>query len=307
MYEFSIFNLSMGQPLVSICIPTYNGASFLKEALASAREQTYSNIEVVVSDDMSTDGSWEMLERFRESVPFPVHLYKHDPQGIGANWNNTIRKAQGKYIKFLFQDDVLKPTCVEKMVAFLESHPTYGLVACKRDFIIEGSVTDEIQNYVTSYTNLQRQFTFEGEVLTLDTSLFKRPDFFMPPQNKVGEPPTIMFPKAILEEVGYFDEDLKQILDYVFCYRVIKKYPIAILKEPLIKFRIHPEQATNVNRSIDIPDYKKYDEIMYKEFSHLMHPRHALRLKKKYHPLYKMMVPIKRTVERTLGIKLIKN
>lgn len=294
-------------PLVSICIPTYNGSAFLQEALASVIVQTYTNLEVVVSDDMSTDGSWELLERFRESVPFPVHLHKHDPQGIGANWNNTIRKAQGKYVKFLFQDDVLKPTCVEKMVNFLESNPGYGLVACKRDFIIEGTQTNEIDRYIDKYSNLQQQFDFKEVVLTLDSSLFKRDDFFMPPKNKVGEPPTVMFPKVIVDEIGFFDEDLKQILDYVFYYRVLKKYPIAIINETLVKFRIHEQQATNLNRFIDIPDYKMYDKIIYNEFKHLVNHKHRLRLNKKYHLGYKLMVVLKRFVEGTLNIKLLRN
>lgn len=297
----------MPQPLVSICIPTYNGIAFLSEALDSVRSQTYKNFEVVVSDDMSTDGSWELLERFRESVNFPVYLYKHTPSGIGANWNNTIKKAKGKYIKFLFQDDILEDTCVEKMVNFMEAHPSYGLVACKRELLVEGDLNAETKRFVEKYSNLQIQFDFKDVYLTLDKSIFKRDDFFAPPKNKVGEPPTVMFTRKIIAKVGFFDEELKQILDYVFYYRVIKEYPIAILQEKLVKFRVHPNQTTNRNKYLDIQDYSKYDYLIYKEFNHLMNTKSRIRLLKKFHPVFKVLVQLKRIFEKFTGIYLFKN
>lgn len=293
-----------GLPLVSICIPTYNGEAFLQEALDSVMAQTYTNLEIIVSDDASTDRSWEMVERFRESVPFPIYQFAHKPRGIGANWNNTIRKAHGKYIKFLFQDDVLEPACVEKMVDFLEANPDFGLVACKRNFIIQEPRVQEIDKFVSKYQNLQSQFENDEEYLAINKNLFKRNDFMMPPHNKIGEPPTVMFPKDIVKDVGFFDENLKQILDYVFYYRLLKKYPIAILYEPLVRFRIHVDQATNINRNLDIPDYKEYDKILYNEFKYLLHPKNRLRLNKKYNLTYKILITFKRTFESVLGLKL---
>ena len=286
----------MSQPLVSICIPTYNGVTYLQEALDSIRSQTYAHIEVVVSDDASKDGTWELLERFRESVTFPVHLYKHQPRGIGANWNHTVRKAKGPYIKFLFQDDVLEPECIEKMVNFLEQNKEYGLVGCKRSFIVQGEPSQEITRWIGLYSNLQSQFSFDNEFLRMDASTFGRENFLASPQNKVGEPPTVMFRKEVLKKVAYFDESLQQILDYVFYYRVQKHFPIAILKESLVRFRIHSNQATNVNRGKKINDYEVYNQIMYKEFLPLLHPKVGLRLKKKYHPLYRIALKIKRKI-----------
>jgi glycosyltransferase involved in cell wall biosynthesis len=268
----------------------------LQEALDSIRSQTYAHIEVVVSDDASKDGTWELLERFRESVTFPVHLYKHQPRGIGANWNHTVRKAKGPYIKFLFQDDVLEPECIEKMVNFLEQNKEYGLVGCKRSFIVQGEPSQEITRWIGLYSNLQSQFSFDNEFLRMDASTFGRENFLASPQNKVGEPPTVMFRKEVLKKVAYFDESLQQILDYVFYYRVQKHFPIAILKESLVRFRIHSNQATNVNRGKKINDYEVYNQIMYKEFLPLLHPKVGLRLKKKYHPLYRIALKIKRKI-----------
>ncbi len=290
----------MSQPLVSVCIPTYNGAAFLQEALDSVRAQTYKNIEVVISDDASEDGTWDIVERFRESVTLPVKTYHHVPKGIGANWNHTLQNSTGAYIKFLFQDDVLEPTCIEKMVSFLEQHPRYGLVASKRTFI-SGKEDSKIADlWKAKYEDLQAQFSTENEIVLLDKSLFSTIFFLKNPKNKIGEPPTVLFRKAILDEVGYFDERLKQVLDYVFYYRVLKKYPIAILPEKLVKFRIHPNQATNVNRNQSISDYEEYDKILFKEFLDLLHPGEQHRLKSKYNRWYTLQKRLKTKIKRTL-------
>ena len=103
-------------PLVSICLPTYNGETFLNEALDSIKSQTYPNLEVIVSDDASSDGTLRIIEEFKATVAFPVQVFNHEPQGIGANWNHCMKHAKGIYIKFLFQDDVLYPECVTEMV-----------------------------------------------------------------------------------------------------------------------------------------------------------------------------------------------
>jgi hypothetical protein len=106
-----------------------------------------------------------------------------------------------------------------------------------------------------------------------------------------------MFKKTILEEVGYFQEDLKQILDYAFYYRLLKKYPIAIINEPLVQFRIHEQQATNVNRNRKITDYETYDEILYKEFLPLLHPDTQKRLRTKLNPYHHFVFRLKRKLK----------
>jgi glycosyltransferase involved in cell wall biosynthesis len=92
--------------LISICIPTYNGENYILEALNSIKNQSYKNIEVIISDDNSNDKTLEICEKFKSEVDFPVYIYNHLPNGIGSNWNNCILKSKGDYIQFLFQDDL---------------------------------------------------------------------------------------------------------------------------------------------------------------------------------------------------------
>jgi len=97
--------------------------------------------------------------------------------------------------------------------------------------------------------------------------LFKNEYFLSSPLNKIGEPSAIMFKQSFLKKVGYFREDLQQILDYEFCYRVLLKYPIAIINKALIKFRLHENQATQINKiSPDTGDGIIYHRIIYRDY-----------------------------------------
>lgn len=291
----------MEQSLVSICIPTYNGAVYISEAIESALAQTYTNIEIVVSDDASKDGTLTIIKKYKANTTIPIHIYKHKPQGIGANWNNCIQKANGTYIKFLFQDDVLYPSCIEKMVETCISYPNIGLVACKRDFIIEGQQSPEIDQWIENYKNLQHKIEGDAKINILDNTLFANINFSKSPYNKIGEPTTVLFKKEIINEVGYFDEELKQILDYVFYYRILKNHPIAIINNPLMKFRIHEQQATNVNRNQQIADYEVYKKILYKEFLPLLHPSHKKKLVLKFSATARLKKKLKRVIKKIIS------
>ncbi len=141
----------MTNSLVSICIPTYNGEKYLQEALDSVKAQTYKNIEVIISDDVSKDRTLEICERFKNEVNFPVYIYHHQPAGIGANWNNCIEKASGEYIQFLFQDDILHPICIEEKLKYLKQN-NLKAVCCKREIIDEnGSPVTTGRWYETCY------------------------------------------------------------------------------------------------------------------------------------------------------------
>ncbi|MBZ4041952.1 glycosyltransferase family 2 protein [Flavobacterium hibisci] len=271
-------------PLVSICVPTYNGEKYLKETLESIQVQTYTNVEIIISDDGSIDKTLDIVNRFKVLSNFPFYIYHHKPKGIGANWNNCIKKANGEFIKFLFQDDVMESDCIEKMIFVYKENPHIGLLASKRSFIIEQNAVGEYtSNWIKKYKNLQVGISQKNNnVLVLDNLLFKSDHFSKSPLNKIGEPSVVMFKKDIVNKIGYFRTDLKQILDYEFWYRILKENTIIIIDLPLVKFRIHENQATNVNRKQNIDDYNIYDKILYKEYFKLLNNEHQSRLKYKF-------------------------
>jgi len=117
--------MSSNSPLVSVLLPVYNGAEYLDEAIQSLLAQTFSDLEIIVIDDGSTDESASILEKFSEDR---VRVYHQANQGLAAALNRAISLARGDYLARQDQDDVSRPERLEKQVAFLQAHPQHGMV-----------------------------------------------------------------------------------------------------------------------------------------------------------------------------------
>lgn len=270
-------------PLVSICIPTFNGEKYLEEALKSVLEQTYKNIEVIFSDDSSTDRTLSIIKDFKQGVSFPVLIINHKPAGIGANWNNCISNARGEYVKFLFQDDILFPTCIEELLDALTSNPQVSMAGSKRSILVTGELKEEHKKWLEINGDLQANLhSGEGGNYLLDKNFLKHKDLLKNPKNKIGEPTTVLIRKSIFEQIGYFKEDLIQILDFEFYYRLLKHSQILILNKELAAFRLHPEQASSKNKNKHDSDYEKYYRILYKDFFWYLNEKQQKKLLKKY-------------------------
>ncbi|WHF50507.1 glycosyltransferase family A protein [Chryseobacterium gotjawalense] len=251
--------------LVSICIPTYNGARFLQEALDSVSWQTYKNIEVIISDDESADETLQIAEDFKNSSPFPVFIYSHQPAGIGANWDNCIDKANGKWIKFLFQDDILEPNCLEE---FIKLHKQTGeeVFFCKRTIIDELgtdishlSVIADLQKDI--FLNFNDYYTFKKEdlkYLSSDRGYLSR--------NFAGEPVASFVSKKAFLRTGEHNRKLKQLLDLEYNLRLLEKYKLVITAQKLVKFRVHPDQTTIRNWQKHVNEHEKLNDIIIKKF-----------------------------------------
>lgn len=272
--------------LVSICIPTYNGENYLQETLNSISQQTYRNFEVIISDNLSSDKTLEIVNSWKALQDFPVYVFSNSNLGIGSNWNYCIENSSGKYIKFLFQDDLLKSDCLEKMHLFFEQHKNIKFLACKRNFLdcTKVSNSENVKDWIKKYGNLQSKFMNDDRPYHIITKkIFKKDYFFESPTNKIGEPSAVMFKKSIIKKVGYFSTELKQILDLEFWYRVLMDYDIAILNEHLITFRIHDSQETNVNRTKKVSEYSEYQKFVdNKLFWYVNNSRKISILEKRY-------------------------
>src|SRR5713226_2909556 len=131
----------MNSPLVSICIPSYNQARYLRSAIESALSQTYDNIEVIVVDDGSTDDSLEVAQRYEASHPDSVKVFRHDDgsnKGVSATINVGIAQSRGNYWCVLGADDVFQRHKTKRQVAFLEKNAELSFVYSRAD-IINGS------------------------------------------------------------------------------------------------------------------------------------------------------------------------
>ena len=140
----------MSEPLVSVIIPTYNRVEYLGDAIDSALAQTYENIEVIVTDDGSTDGTQDLVESYTD----PRIRFRQNRQNLGQMMNNRAAfvEAQGKYIANLHDDDRWAPTFLEKLVPPLESHDHVS-VAFSDHYVVDedGSINGEWTEHNTKH------------------------------------------------------------------------------------------------------------------------------------------------------------
>jgi len=216
------------QPLVSICVPTYNRKEYLREAIKSVLEQSYKNIELVVLDDGSTDGTDEMIK----GINFPIRYYRQENKGDAAARNKLIELANADYISFLDSDDKLVPDAIERLIKAMGN---------SKDTITYGSYY-RINENGRIYGKCKRRL-YSGRITE---KLFE----------------TIMvhscgslFPKKILTESGGFDESLNRCSDYDMWLRLSLKYNFTAVSSPTFQRRRHLWNLSSKNSQNSFKEY----------------------------------------------------
>ena len=115
-------------PLVSVVLPVYNAGQYLKDSITSILNQSYSNLEVIICDDASTDQSLAVIQSFTDER---ITVIKHSTnRGLVATLNESIQAAAGTYIARMDNDDIAHPERLAKQLSYLELHPEIALVGC---------------------------------------------------------------------------------------------------------------------------------------------------------------------------------
>jgi glycosyltransferase involved in cell wall biosynthesis len=279
---------SLEDPLVSICIPTFNGEEYIQETLNSIRNQDYGHIELIVSDDQSSDNTLNIIKAFESEADFPVTICKHTPQGIGENWNNCVKQANGHYIKFVFQDDLIGPNCISEMVKAGSIDSNIGLIYCKRKIIDNNE--EDFEKWHDRFTDLHLHW--DNKSLTTLNQLGKEylrdANFLIEPLNKIGEPIAVLIKKECFDTIGPFNNELEQVLDFEFFYRLMTKYNVSFIDKELVSFRLHSNQTSVTNSNRNIPDYAILPKIYYEKLFWQLSRRNRMDLLIKFNPVFRL-------------------
>ena len=234
---------------VSVCIPTFNGEDYLDAAIDSVEAQTYRDLEIVFSDNGSADNTVDIIERYIRRSSFACRLLQHAADTMTSNWNHCLDQADGRWIKFLFDDDVLRPTCLQKMVSQAEAHPDVSLVFSPRGFIIQPDAQDHLSclQSIELNANLHAGWS-ELKAFQSGTELLSDPKLIDESgYNKIGEPSCVMISAASLRVTGGFRPELTQLTDLEMWWRLMAVGNVVFLDEKLSDFRIHGNQETVKN------------------------------------------------------------
>jgi glycosyltransferase involved in cell wall biosynthesis len=120
----------MSRPLVSICLPNLNTLPYLRERVETIAGQTYTNWELIVSDNCSDDGAWAFFEELARTDP-RVSIAQAPREGMYANWNRCVERARGELVYIATSDDTMAADCLEKLVAALEANPECDIAHCR--------------------------------------------------------------------------------------------------------------------------------------------------------------------------------
>ena len=210
-------------PLVSVIIPVYNRLEYICEAIGSVLSQSYQNYEIVIVNDGSTVDVCRALVKVREKIRYVSH---DKNKGLAATRNTGIKESQGKYIAFLDDDDLFEDRKLELQVQILENHPEVGLVYSDC-FEYEGWKKDEMR-LNPAVGRADPPGKFPGS-------------FFVNPNVRV---PTVLLRRECFDEVGMFDESLRQHEDGDLFLRVALKWQVHFLDYPSAKVRIHEKNMS---------------------------------------------------------------
>ena len=246
-------------PLVSISMPVYKGANFMREAIDSALSQTYPNIEVIVVNDGSPDDG--ETERIALSYGDKIRYVRKENGGSSSALNEGIRNMRGEYFSWLSHDDVYTPDRTMRMMEEAEKHPSD-----KTAIVCSYGLIDENSQEIFYPKKLKTGIFSAEEMLGL---LLKGQGI-----NGCG----ILFSKEILDKAGFFREDFRYVNDTDFWCRLINLgINFVWIPDKLIKTRIHGGQVSVTSRDL----FHKENEVM------LLHAMEST-LKQKNHSLAKL-------------------
>lgn len=210
-------------PLVSIGIPTYNGANHLAECLESVFAQTFEDFEVTIIDDRSSDATLSVAAQFDD----PRLLVQVNEKRLGPedNWNEALKAGSSPFVKVLAQDDTILPRCLELQVAALEADDSVAFVAARRD------ITDE-----------QGRTLVSGRGLAGLVGRFERPTatrrLVRSGTNIFGEGAAVLMRRAEALEVGGFKGIRPYVIDLDLWVRLLARGAFIGLDEILATFRV---------------------------------------------------------------------
>ncbi|MFD2442717.1 glycosyltransferase [Bacillus sp. CGMCC 1.16607] len=221
-------------PKVSIVIPVYNGANFLKEAIDSALVQSYKNTEILVINDGSTDGG--KTEAIALSYGNKIRYFYKENGGVASALNYGIKKMNGDYFSWLSHDDVYQTNKLEVQVD--------TLLTIQKPIILYSNFF-----YIDKNSNFFSKSGLDiNKLKQLNSNTFK----YELLKSHFANGCTFLIPKECFEIVGLFNEELKTSQDYDMWFRLAEHYDFYFISEELIKSRVHEKQGTYILNEFNV-------------------------------------------------------
>lgn len=239
----------MNNPLVSVFLSSYNHEEYIGEAIESILQQTFGDFELIISDDCSTDNSWDVINRYKDSRIIKI---RNEHNQVSNLTLSKIKSFRGKYVAIHNSDDIWEPQKLEEQVTFLENNAEYAACFTEAEYIDEESKVYLLPDghpykNVFNVENRSREewlhyFFFKGNCLCH---------------------PSILIRKELYEKYNLLENrrGLKQLPDFIIWIRLCLHQNIYVLSEKLIKFRLR--RTGQENTSADRPEVRIRSQYEY--------------------------------------------
>ena len=215
---------------ITVAMPVYNGEGYVHLAIQSVLDQTYSDFELLIVDNCSTDGTLEVIKAFSDPR---IRLHVNSSNlGMVGNWNRSVELATGEYIKFLSHDDLLDTTCLEEQIAGFMRHKqeNIGIVTCKKKIINKDG------------KKVMPGFGLRGQSRVISGSVAIRKSI-RSGRNIIGEPSVVLINTSVLKASGPFE--LPEFTpDIKMWFKILQKKDLFFIDKTLASYRIS-EQSTS--------------------------------------------------------------
>jgi glycosyltransferase involved in cell wall biosynthesis len=215
--EGASVNMTKQLPKITIITPSFNQGRFIEQTIKSVLSQDYPNLEYIVMDGGSSDGTVEILKKYGDKLYWTSEKDRGQSHAI----NKGLHLATGEVIGFLNSDDLYEPGALLRVGRFFAEHPNASWVTGKCRIIDERG--REIRKFVTLYKNLLLRFKGYGLLLVV---------------NYISQPATF-WRRDVVEKAGYFDESLHYAPEYDFWLRTGQRFKLWFIDAYLASFRIH--------------------------------------------------------------------
>lgn len=236
------------QPKITIVTPSYNQANYIGRTIESILGQDYPNIEYIVMDGGSTDGTVDILKKYGDRIIWKSEKDKGQADAI----NKGLRIAKGEICAYINSDDTYEPGAFAKVAEYFNEHPDTKWVYGKCRIIDEDD--KEIRKFVTWYKNIRlKRYSFRKLLA----------------ENPISQPATF-WKRELHDEIGVFDEKEYHVMDYEYWLRIGQKYPAGVILDYLSNFRFYADSKSGMQTKERFQDelrvakrYSKGDKLVY--------------------------------------------
>ncbi len=204
-------------PKITVITPSFNQGQYIQQTIRSVLDQDYPNLEYLLLDGGSSDGTLKILESYRDRLWFASEPDRGQTHAI----NKGLALASGEIVCFLNSDDQFAPGALAKVGAFFAAHPECAWLSGRCRIVDEGGV--ETLKPISAYKNFWLAFHSPSVLGVL---------------NYISQPATF-WRRTLLERVGYLNEELHYAFDYEYWLRILQVEKLCVLPEVLALFRVH--------------------------------------------------------------------